>query len=208
MDVTVEKVKENADLYHQYSQQSSPQDVFVELECDSGILRADWNAEIGNATPFSVYYGRDQRWGIPPLKAKSANNLLESIAPIAQRVLAGYDTRWDGNNMVGDFNEDAQDALNEIAAICEETCDPSLNDGEVIQVYDADDWFQYCQDDELIKQYGITAKTTDDELVDIEKKIREEEIDKYDLDELNDVDDFLERLREIAIDAEEEDENE
>jgi hypothetical protein len=100
-----------APLYHVYPQQMQPQGAYIELDCKTGQMIADWNGEIGNAIPFSVYHGHDRRWPVPNnMSADAINSLMDEIAPLAQRVLDGYDSTWDGNNMVAVLDDDAQEA--------------------------------------------------------------------------------------------------
>jgi hypothetical protein len=121
--VNIIRVASNGDLYHQYPRQSNPQPCYVELDCRTGELTADYNSEIGNAVPASVYHGHTRRWAIPILGADAANELLQAIAPLAERVLAGYDSVWNGNNLVAELTPGAADAIDRIQAACEETFD-------------------------------------------------------------------------------------
>ena len=94
------KTVEGKKLHHQYPGQTSPQPCYVELDCEAENLSADWNGELGNAVPLSVWHGHTRRWAIPALQAQAANSLLDEIAPLAQRVIDGYTSEWDGNNHV------------------------------------------------------------------------------------------------------------
>jgi len=183
--VQISKISGN-DLYCHYDRQTSAQDCYVELDCRNGTLSASYNAEIGNAVPFSVYHGHEQRFGIPMLTAAAVNALMDQITPLAQRVIDGYESDWNGNNMVATFTDDAQAAIDEIREICDAEAE-SADESNSIQEWDAGDWldgitYRHGTDgkhskwdhtiETVIDGIGtITAKTTDAELDEMEKKI-------------------------------------
>jgi len=142
---------EKAELFCHYTRQTVQQPCYVELDCCSGTLTANYNAEIGNGVPFSVYHGHDQRWGIPCLAAEDANALLEGLAPLAQRVLDGYDSGWDGNNIVATFTDDAKAAIDEIEHLCTNAF------GDVLTGFDADSWLEGSD-------AMVNADTTDEQI--------------------------------------------
>jgi hypothetical protein len=178
--IHVEKPKA---LFCHYARQTSAQSCYIELDCREGTLLATYDAEIGNAIPFTVYYGHEKRFGIPCLTNDAVNQLMDSLVPLAERVVAGYDSYWDGHNMVARFNGDAQAALEEISDCCE-CCDMEM-DG--IVEWDVEDWLnnviqrtdsdgKSCKWDSCVKTViqdvgEITGITTDEELFDMEKKI-------------------------------------
>lgn len=117
MTVAITQVSGN-ELYFKYFNQINPQDCYVELDCEREELTATYNSEIGNAIPASVFNGHDQRFSIPCLNESSANALLEEILPLAERVVAGYESGRNGNNHVAKFSEDAKKAIEEIEYLC------------------------------------------------------------------------------------------
>ena len=154
--IEIRTVGEWNDLFCQYSGQFQQQDCFVELDCGSGILRAAYNCEIGNAVPFSVWHGHDRRYCIPCLTADAANSLLEELAPLAQRVVDGYTSEWDGSNHVARFTEDARLAEEEIEAAIE-SHHFRFDDGDLVGCMEAGDWLN-------LSAGIITADTTDEEI--------------------------------------------
>jgi hypothetical protein len=191
--------KNGTSLHHRYPRQTSPQDCYVQLDCETGKLLADWNGEIGNAVPVRVHHGHVQRWGIPALRDGAANALLEEIAPLAERVVAGYDSEWDGNNHVAAFDDDASEAIVEISALCERAEGDAQEDG--VRVWDAADWYGGVGDhDAQRRSLGITAATTDAELDAIET--REDESAKgNECDEIEGHAKHLHMLRDEAREA-------
>lgn len=127
-------------LYHRYPRQNDCQGAYIELDLKDKSLNADWNGEIGNAIPFSVYYGHCRRYGVSPyMTEKETNDLMTELLPLANKVLAGYESVWDGNNYVADFTTGARKAICEIEEITANSCLNSENDVFVISYWD--DWF-------------------------------------------------------------------
>ena len=140
------KLTDKFELYHQYPFENSPQSCYVELDLEDETLTAESNPEIGNAVPFHVWHGHARRYGIPPLVADYANDLLDEIAPLAMRVIAGYSRRWDGHNYVAYLDDDAIAAEYEIERICEREADEANAENTVASV-DASDWLYTMKDE-------------------------------------------------------------
>jgi len=197
---------EGTELYQHYPQQCQAQPCYIELECETGRLRADYNGEIGNAVPVSVWHGHDQRWTIPALTADSANKLMAEIKPLAQRVVDGYESECDGSNHVARFDDDAKSAIEEIERKIESW------DGEMVKMWAVADWYEsatHWNDEKTACEIGdwtITAETTGTEIGKIAHEMNidlvgEDEIDGFD----DDPRDFLTKIREECRDNEEED---
>lgn len=108
------------DYRHTYPGQFHPQSAFFELTEGYEIILPEWNGEIGNAIPFSVYYGRDRRYHFDPnLKRACVNRIGRAILPLLERVRAGIDIVWDGNNNIAELSDDARAAEHEIRCIIE-----------------------------------------------------------------------------------------
>lgn len=109
-----------AEYRHLYPNQTSYQSAFFELTEGDNVIQAYWNGEIGNAVPFSVYHGRDRRYYFNPrLKMAVVNSLGRAILPLLERVRAGMDVEWNGNNYTATLTQDAQRAEHEIEALIE-----------------------------------------------------------------------------------------
>ena len=155
---TVKIIENEKDNYRKYFGQCQCQDAYIELDCKSGVLSASYDAEIGNAVPFSVYHGHDQRWGISPyMKIKAINKLLEKIEPWAQQIIDGYEEYWDGNNNVARFDKSAKEADETIQAIIEEhdLCDDNV-------FYVLDDWSEWFVDGWKYLDFEDSATEFDD----------------------------------------------
>ncbi|MDO9016121.1 MAG: hypothetical protein Q8S73_12605 [Deltaproteobacteria bacterium] len=188
------------ELHLQYPGQTSPQDVHVCLDAETGRLWAAASGEIGNGVPVRVYHGHVQRWSIPALKGDAANALLEEIEPLAARVCDGYWSRWDGSNHVAAFDDDASEAIEEIQALCEQA-EAAKDEHTTVNVWAAADWLGGIGNAAAqASTLGITAATTDDELAAIETRV-EGEADGEGVDSLTGLRRHLEWLRSEAIDA-------
>lgn len=197
--VTIDEVS-GSDLHHHYQNQTRPQDVFVELDCEHGTLTCSTNPEIGNAVPVKVWHGHTRRWGIPALKAHIANDLLEAIRPFAERVCEGYESVWDGHNHVAEFTEDAEEAMGEI----QDLCDQNQEDGNnTILVWEAAEWFALSGGDYAIaRELKITAATTDEDLERIAAKEKEDAESTMECDVLEGTLKFFKGVREYMRDNE------
>jgi len=180
------KIADAKTLNRTYPGQTNSQPVYIELNCKHETLTADYNTEIGNAVPFDVYHGHVQRFSIPLLKTDDLNALLDEIAPLAERVIDGYESVWNGNNHVARFSDDARAALEEI----EELCDVDADETNTVQVWDIGNWLDgttYYKSERdgqgtqckwnsvisvVVRDFGvINPETTDEELSEIESLI-------------------------------------
>jgi hypothetical protein len=162
MDVTITRITDPAELFCKYPGQFNAQPVYLELDTRDGQLSCSYNPNIGGGTTFDHHHRLILSAEIPCLTADAANTLMQEVAPLAQRVLDGADERWDGNNSVGVFTDDAANAWEEIGRICEAWSadqDPSLT----VSSWDVSDWFNEG-DENTIESLGITADTTDEQL--------------------------------------------
>jgi transcriptional regulator with XRE-family HTH domain len=164
------------ELFRHYDGETKPQPAYIELDTQAGTLYASYNAEIGTALPETVRHGLDRRYEIPVLTADAANRVMEEIAPLADRIIAGTEAVWNGESTVADMNEDAIAAEEEIEKFLglptidgghfdEDT--QGFPDSDLVGVWDIDAAVNGQEADE----YGITADTTDARLEQIEQAI-------------------------------------
>ena len=101
-----------AQYRYQYPGQFRHQSAYIELDPSDKTLRCDWNGEIGNAVPFSVYHGRVLRFSFPPFtKLQDVRDTMKAIAPACAKLVASYDEKWDGNNWRGQWDEQILDTV-------------------------------------------------------------------------------------------------
>jgi hypothetical protein len=201
-------------LHRHYQGQHQAQNVYVALDLETGALYADYDSVIGSGVPSEVHDGRVRRYtlgagqyGREPVipTPEGANQLLEQIKPLAQRVLDGASIEWDGNNMVGVLTADAQEAEEEIGNLVSSEEGPALGDGGTVEVWSIDTIGETWTAEEA----GITAQTTDSELDDIEARLLAEFREGVDQPTaiIEGLDDYLRRMRDDLA-AEEADEDE
>ena len=58
MEIKIQKLTEKFELATQYSGQSSPQGVYIELDTETGEMSAESNHEIGNAVLIADEFSR------------------------------------------------------------------------------------------------------------------------------------------------------
>jgi hypothetical protein len=151
-------------LYRHYDGETSPQPCYIELDLREGTLLADYNSEIGTGIPFSVYHGFERRYGIPVLTGTAADELMRELAPLAERILADWESDFDGNNRVAVLGEDAQAAEAELEELLRER---ETGPDELVAEWGIDGAVNGAEAEE----YDITADTTDERLAEIEDEI-------------------------------------
>ena len=186
MKVKIAEVEGQFVLYCHYRGQTQIQPCFIELDLEDGTLSADYDGEIGGAVPFSVWHRRAIRWGIPLMTADAVNGLMETILPLAQRVFDGAEIEWDGSNLVGVYNDDADAAIEEIERIC------GAEEGD-LEVWEASEWLSAAED-----ELGVTADMDDDALNELADELEDNALDDGIL--LEDTVDYLRRVRDALRD--------
>lgn len=127
-----------APLHEHYPQQTNPQPAYVEIDCETGEVTADWSGEIGGGVPEGVWHGRRDRIVVSPyVSGRALTDYLTSLdfARLAQRVVDGTKITQDDNyNWIGRMSDDAIAASEEIES--------DLRDLDDDQVHDVDEWLQ------------------------------------------------------------------
>jgi len=126
-----------APLWHTYSQdRSNPLPAYISLNCQTGRLSGGCGA--GDSVPLEVWQGKERRYDITQsLSAAKLNDLFAEIAPLAQRVVNGYDSIWNGNEYFAEFTADAKKAEMKIITIIDSYEDDIL-------VCNVDDYLNEC----------------------------------------------------------------
>jgi hypothetical protein len=105
-----------------------------------------------NSTPIEVYHGhiRVHRLDGHPHEDGIRHD-LEACADLVQRVLAGYESVWNGHNHVAHYTEDAEAAWESLCHILD--CNQSY-----YEYWEVEDYIQHVMEDE------VTAQTTDEQI--------------------------------------------
>lgn len=105
-----------------------------------------------NSTPIEVYHGHIRVHTIDGHPHEDdIRHDLEACADLVQRVLAGYESVWDGHNHVAHYTEDAEAAWESLCHILD--CNLSY-----YEYWEVNDWI-----DEPMRS-EVTADTTDAEV--------------------------------------------
>lgn len=146
--------KETGSRYPVYNE--SPQstgletdDAYLYLNCEDEKLYVGTVSKSFNGWTPEEYYGFELSWPLNAyLTQDQVNELLEKVAPEAEKVIDGYYTKWDGHNTVGCYDDDAGDAIARIDEIVDSYSDEYITDWN-----DFWDWFsdsgEYKVDPEL-----------------------------------------------------------
>ncbi len=164
--LSIELVEAEDALFVKYSGQNDWQPAYIEIDPEVWVLRAGVNHDLGGAVTFDVWHDRVIRFPLPcPLLAEDANNVLETVAPLASRIAAGHKVRWDGNNMVGYLSEESAEACDALRHYL-----GSSNLTGDLDAWEAGDYIANCSDGDLELFDGIE----DIELVRIAKCLVED----------------------------------
>ena len=98
-----------------YPNQCTCQDRFFEIY-QNGSVEVDVNAEIGDSIPCKVFNMEIIRLNIPySFTRKDIIAFYSEHRSKFAAVVAGMDTKWNGNNYVGTLTDDAEKALTELS---------------------------------------------------------------------------------------------
>jgi hypothetical protein len=96
----------------------------IELCCDTAELTAWDYHDLDIIKRMAVRNRRVLRWDVcNRLTGSAVAELLDEIAPLAQRVVDGYFVEWDGNKKAGRYTDAAAEAADEIDALCSDAAE-------------------------------------------------------------------------------------
>ena len=113
-----------------------------------------------NATGFYEHFGNAQSFTLPANTDASefAKWVAEIVQPILNRIMAGYSTEWKNGNDIARFDENAEEAKEELAAFFDRY-DNSIPVLEYAGAADAADYL-YDVKNTILADIGITATST------------------------------------------------
>lgn len=175
MSVRIIECISPTELYRHYDGEFNAQDVYIELDLREGTLLADYNAQVGNAVPEAVFHGFERRYGIPILTGEAANRVMQELAPLADRILADWESEWNGQSTIAVLGSDALAAEEEIEKLLGLDRAPGGIDSEnqgfaeidIVAEWDVDGASNGSEADD----YDITGNTTDARLEEIAAQI-------------------------------------
>lgn len=156
-------IAETTSIYCRYQSQTEPQPCYLYVNLRRATMRCDYNPEIGGAVTWDQWHGHIRAYRIPAgYTALSQMALMRRVLTLAERVLAGYESRWDGSNHVAALTDDAQAADDAINSICETEYE-TASEGDVESHWDAADWYVDGRRATL-RDLGITESSTAEEI--------------------------------------------
>lgn len=154
--VEIRPVEEPAALYKRYPGEHQPQPVALRLDLEHGVLDCDYAGAVG-AIQAREHNRVVLTTEIPPLTAAYANALMEEVAPIAERVMAGATVEAVDGDERGRLTEAASAAWDELVAVAVAwASDPGT---ETVGEVNAREWLEAPSD---VPHLG--AATTDEQL--------------------------------------------
>lgn len=153
-----------SDLFHRYPGEPLPQPCYIQLDCETAILRAEYDPLLDRRTPAAVAQARVLRWAIPILTTEAATTLLQELGPLASRVCRGYATVFDGRLHRGQRDDDADAAATEIATRCARLWS-APTDGRRVEWVCARAWLALLGDAPAQRAHLRVDATTDDATV-------------------------------------------
>ena len=114
--LAVELPRARKDYLCQYPGREYPQGAFLQLRmsAEPPHLCATFNGEVGTAVPEDVYHGHTLRFEFPyDSLLKDVREAMKKVAPMCAQLARGYDTRFDGQSMVGVYDHALRDRIQE-----------------------------------------------------------------------------------------------
>ena len=110
----VELPKARKDYFCQYPRREFPQGAYLQLRmsAEPPHLCATFNGEVGTAVPEDVYHGHTLRFEFPySALLKDVRWAMRKVAPMCAELAKSYDTRFDGQSMVGVYDHKLRDRI-------------------------------------------------------------------------------------------------
>lgn len=115
--VTVQVIKATKEaITKHWPGQFSAQPVYLEINPKHNTLRAGYVPFPGGAVPMDVHNSILIRCYVDPefTSVRKINELMRDVAPLADRIIKGHWADFNGMNYVGDLDEDAREAHNQM----------------------------------------------------------------------------------------------
>ncbi len=158
--IALPDIDARAPLYDRYPREVNPQDAYLWIDLEADTAGWSTNGEIGNAVPVAVWHGVTRR--VPcsnTLTGQQIAELTEELRPLIERVCAGGDSEWDGQNWVGAQDDASTDAEADIRRILSET------EGGAA-VWQADEWLNRRDEIAAIRQRVAGGSSIEEALAD------------------------------------------
>jgi hypothetical protein len=119
--------------------------IYVDFETGDVQLETEPKSQRDSRT-MDVYHGHAGHYLLNTVpNALHAAELFETGEgrDLVERIMEGYDSEWDGRNMVGVFTEDAREAFEDLERLIDIEQEPGgALSGEGVTMYSAYEWFK------------------------------------------------------------------
>lgn len=138
-------------VFCHYDGQFETQPAFIFLDIETGEVGADYNSCIGNATTLRAWHNIELHFPINPYTfVKNVEELILDNMNNFQTILDGSSVVWDGNNYVGQFNDEAQKIIEKL------DCERALYDYVDVVIFenisDFSDVLWFSNDTQTLKE--------------------------------------------------------
>src|SRR5690606_9779481 len=138
------------------AEQFEPEPAAIQINCKTETVTAAATRYITDATPSDVYYRHKLEFCVPNcITGRALNRIFENaeFRRLCERIINGYDTEFNGKNVIGVYSDDATAAIAEL----EQWLETNITDADCAQFLTADDYV-YANHDTL----EINAETSDE----------------------------------------------
>ena len=115
--LAVQLPKSTTAYRHRYPRQEQHQPAYLELRFEgegAPLFFASFNADVGTGVDERFYLDKAVAFGIPhDACLKDVRGAMKKVAPMCAELVKSYSTRFDGNNMVGDYDIALRDRIQE-----------------------------------------------------------------------------------------------
>jgi hypothetical protein len=129
-----------------------------------GVPVAEWHGRVCTIPVTSAWGVVDGPRTVVWLRGAEGQTLLT-------RICDGHSVEWDGSNHVGSLSDDAAAARDDLER---ELSDCPTLDGDSAGLWGAGDWLGGLGADGVRKEYGITDRTTDEQLGEIARTVEDD----------------------------------
>lgn len=171
----VESIEKFDELYYRFTERSAPQPGHVVLDPENSVLwvQCDLTAGPGGRAPLEAMGGQRRRyplWEEAPPTGRAANALLEQLAPLATRMVAGWRVERRQGIRVGVLDEDAERAEEELEEEVSRISS-SWQEEDLVASLEAGQWFESSPPE-------VKTTSSDEELVALRDQFEGEALEK------------------------------
>lgn len=113
LTINVPGFRKNHPVYCLFPGQIAPQNAFLNYNPIDNSITADYSSD--NSIPQNVFNSLELRWKLNPNIVRGGlMNLISILLKEIEIIDNGFTMRWRGQNLIGNFTDDALEAINKI----------------------------------------------------------------------------------------------